>query len=159
MTTRLETTDTQSSVAAPEGGTMKAVVQEGTGSAEVLHLREVGELMLPDARDFIRVHGAGGRVRTFAVQIAKTLGAHVTAVTGPKNVDLVRTLGPDEIIDYTKEDVTQRAQRYDVVFDVAATRPIGTMRGLLTPNGIFVQCGASKSGWLAVFGRILALVV
>jgi len=276
MATRLEPTDGPSSVAAPQGGTMKAVVQEGTGSADVLHLREVDRPTLTDDRVLIRVraasvnaldwhtthggfllnvismlmrqknlpirgvdvagvveavgknvtglqpgdevfglgrgtfaeyasclergllqkpkelsftqaaavgvagltalqglrdkghlgpgqrvliHGAGGGVGTFAVQIAKTLGAHVTAVTGPKNVDLVRTLGPDEIIDYTKEDVTQRAQRYDVVFDVAATRPIGTMRGLLTPNGIFVQCGASKSGWLAVFGRILALVV
>ncbi|HEY3126483.1 MAG TPA: NAD(P)-dependent alcohol dehydrogenase [Candidatus Limnocylindria bacterium] len=107
----------------------------------------------------VLIHGAGGGVGTFAVQIAKVLGAHVTAVTGPKNVDLVSALGPDVVVDYSREDITKRGQRYDVIYDVAATRPIGAMRRLLTPTGIFVQCGASKSGWFAVFGRIIALVV
>src|SRR5207245_6237205 len=93
-------------------------------------LRDKGQLR-PGQR--VLIHGAGGGVGTFAVQIAKALGAHVTAVTGPKNVDLVRALGPDEIIDYTKEDVTRRAQRYEVVLDVAATGPLGTMRRVLTP--------------------------
>src|SRR5919201_4305467 len=78
----------------------------------------------------VLIHGAGGGVGTFAVQIAKALGAHVTAVTGPKNIDVVRALGPDALLDYTKEDVTRRAERYDVVFDVAATRSIGSMRRL-----------------------------
>ena len=119
-------------------------------------LRDKGELR-PGQR--VLIHGGGGGVGTFAVQIAKVLGAHVTAVTGPKNIDVVRALGPDELIDYTKEDVTTRGDRYDVIFDVAATRSIGAMRRLLAPNGIFVQCGASKSGWFAVFGRIIALVV
>src|SRR5436305_1085480 len=132
MPTRFETTDAQSSVAAPEGGTMKAVVQEGTGSADVLHLREVEKPTLTDdgmwnkgnigPEPRVLILGDGRGVSTCAVQLAKTLGAHVTALTGAKNVDLVRTLGPDAIIDYTQEDVTQRAQRYDVVFDVAATR-------------------------------------
>src|SRR5437867_551783 len=134
----------------------QAAAVPGAGYTALQGLRDKAQLR-PGQR--VLIHGAGGGVGTFAVQIAKALGAHVTAVTGPKNVDLVRALGPDEIIDYTKEDVTRRAQRYDVVFDVAATRPIGTMRRVLTPNGMFVQAGASKSGWLAVFGRILALVV
>ena len=118
-------------------------------------LRDKGHLG-PGQR--VLIHGAGGGVGTFAVQIAKALGAHVTAVTGPKNIDVVRALGPDALLDYAKEDVTRRAERYDVVFDVAATRSIGSMRRLLTPNGMFVQCGASKGSWLGVFGRILALV-
>src|SRR5881409_2298977 len=255
MATRLETTDARDSAAAPEGGTMKAVVQEGTGSADVLHLREVEKPTLSDDRVLIRVraasvnaldwhtthggfllnvismlmrqknlpirgvdvagvveavgknvtglqpgdevfglgrgtfaeyasclergllqkpkelsftqaaavgvagltalqglrdkgqlrpgqrvliHGAGGGVGTFAVQIAKALGAHVTAVTGPKNVDLVRALGPDVLIDYSREDITKRKDRYDLVLDIAATRPIGEMRRLLVPNGQFV---------------------
>jgi NADPH:quinone reductase-like Zn-dependent oxidoreductase len=119
-------------------------------------LRDQGHVQ-PGQR--VLIHGAGGGVGTYAVQIAKVLGAHVTAVTGPKNVDLVRALGPDEVIDYSREDITKRAERYDVVYDVASTHPIGAMRRLLTPTGIFVQCGASKSGWLFVFGRIIALIV
>ena len=69
----------------------------------------------------VLIHGAGGGVGTFAVQIAKALGAHVTAVTGPKNVDVIRSLGADEVIDYAKEDFTRRAERYDAVLDIAAT--------------------------------------
>ena len=106
------------------------------------------------------VHGAGGGVGTYAVQIGKALGAHVTAVTGPKNIDLVAALGADVLIDYSKEDVRKRSDRYDAILDIAATRSVGSMRRLLVPNGIFVQCGASKTGgWLGIFGRIIALVV
>jgi NADPH:quinone reductase-like Zn-dependent oxidoreductase len=108
----------------------------------------------------ILIHGAGGGVGTYAVQVAKALGGHVTAVTGPKNVDLVSALGPDVLIDYSKEDVTKRSDRFDAILDIAATRSVGSMRRLLVPNGIFVQCGASKSGgWLGIFGRIIAIVV
>src|SRR5712691_4476427 len=120
-------------------------------------LRDHGHLK-PGQR--VLVHGSGGGVGTFAVQLAKVLGAHVTAVTGPKNVDLVSALGPNEVIDYTKQDVTKRKERYDLILDIAATRSIGSMRKLLVPGGQFVQVGASKSGgWLGVFGRIIALVV
>ena len=119
-------------------------------------LRDHGQVK-PGQR--VLIHGAGGGVGTYAVQIAKVLGAHVTAVTGPRNVDVVRSLGPDEIIDYSREDITKRMERYDVIYDIASTHPIGAMRRLLTPTGIFVQCGAAKSGWLAVFGRIISLVI
>jgi NADPH:quinone reductase-like Zn-dependent oxidoreductase len=107
----------------------------------------------------VLIHGAGGGVGTFAVQLAKVLGAHVTAVTGPRNVDLVAALGPDVLIDYSKEDVTKRKERYDVILDIASTRSIGQMRRLLVPGGISVQVGAAKSSWLAVFARIIALVI
>src|SRR3989449_4619063 len=254
MTTKLETTGARSSVAAAEGGPMKAVVQEGTGSADVLPLREVDRPALADDRVLIRVraasvnaldwhtthggfllnvismlmrqknfpirgvdiagvveevgknvtglrpgdevfglgrgtfaeyasclergllqkpkelsftqaaavgvagitalqglrdkghlgagqrvliHGAGGGVGTFAVQIAKALGAHVTAVTGPRNVDITRSLGADEVIDYSKEDFTRRPDRYDAVVDIAATRSVADLRRVLVPNGMF----------------------
>ena len=119
-------------------------------------LRDKGQVK---AGQRVLIHGAGGGVGTYAVQFAKVLGAHVTAVTGPKNVDLVQALGPDVLIDYSKENVTKRKERYDVIYDIASTRSIGSMRRLLAPGGIFVQCGASKRGWLAIFGRIIALVV
>ena len=107
----------------------------------------------------VLIHGAGGGVGTFAVQIAKALGAHVTAVTGPKNVDVIRSLGADEVIDYAKEDFTRRAERYDAVLDIAATRSISDLRRLLVPNGMFVQVGAAKGGWIGVFGRIISVMV
>jgi len=104
----------------------------------------------------VLVHGAGGGVGTFTVQIAKALGAHVTAVTGPRNVDVIKSLGADEVIDYTKEDVTRRPERYDAVLDIAATRSLSALRRVLVPNGIFVQVGAAKSGGLVgIFARII----
>lgn len=107
----------------------------------------------------VLIHGAGGGVGTFAVQIAKALGAYVTAVTGPRNVDIVSALGADEVIDYTKEDFTRRPQRYDAVFDVAATRSLGDLRRVLEAGGILVVAGAAKSGWIAIFARIISVLV
>ena len=108
----------------------------------------------------VLIHGAGGGVGTFAVQIAKALGAHVTAVTGPLNVDIVASLGADEVIDYTKDDFTRRAERYDAVLDICATRSVADLRRVLAPNGIFVQVGAAKNGgWIGVFARIINVTV
>src|SRR5712691_1172902 len=107
----------------------------------------------------VLIHGAGGGVGTFAVQIAKALGAHVTAVTGPRNVDVIRSLGPDEVVDYTQEDVTRRPQRYDVILDVAATRSLADLRRVLASNGRLVLAGAPKSGWTAVFAHLLLALV
>jgi NADPH:quinone reductase-like Zn-dependent oxidoreductase len=101
----------------------------------------------------------GGGVGTFAVQIAKALGAQVTAVTGPKNIDLIRSLGVDAVLDYSKEDVLKRVERYDVVLDIAAIRPLGELRRALVPGGTLVMVGASKSGWTSVFARIIAQLV
>jgi NADPH:quinone reductase-like Zn-dependent oxidoreductase len=108
----------------------------------------------------VLIHGAGGGVGTFAVQIAKALGAHVTAVTGPRGVELTKSLGADEVIDYTREDFTRRPERYDAVLDIAATRSISDLRRVLVPSGMFVQVGAAKNGgWFGVFGRIISLAV
>jgi NADPH:quinone reductase-like Zn-dependent oxidoreductase len=108
----------------------------------------------------VLIHGAGGGVGTFAVQIAKALGAHVTAVTGPRNVDLTRSLGADDVIDYTKEDFGRRPERYDAVLDISATRSLSDLRRVLAPNGIFVQVGAPKTvGWIGIFARIINVMV
>jgi NADPH:quinone reductase-like Zn-dependent oxidoreductase len=127
-----------------------------------------GRTALQGLRDHARVkpghrvliHGAGGGVGTFAVQIAKALGAHVTAVTGPRNVDITRSLGADEVIDYTKEDFARRPERYDSVLDVSATRSLSDLRRVLAPNGMLVEVGAAKNaGWIGVFARIINVMV
>src|SRR6266540_1752969 len=125
--------------------------------AEYVRAREDRLLVKPGQR--VLIHGAGGGVGTFAVQIAKALGAHVTAVTGPRNVDITTALGADEVIDYTKEDFTRRPERYDAVLDIAATRSLSDLRRVLVPNGMFVQVGASKGGWIGVFARIINVMV
>lgn len=104
--------------------------------------------------DRVLVHGAGGGIGTFTVQIARALGAEVTAVTGPLNVDLIRSIGASYVIDRTKEDFVRGAERYDVVIDIAATRPVSVMRRVLKPGGLFLQVGASKSGgFIGIFAR------
>jgi NADPH:quinone reductase-like Zn-dependent oxidoreductase len=108
----------------------------------------------------VLIHGAGGGVGTYAVQIAKALGAHVTAVTGPRNIDITKSIGADDVIDYTREDFARRPERYDAVLDISATRSVSDLRSVLTPNGMFVQVGAAKSGgWIGVFARIINVMV
>ena len=105
----------------------------------------------------VLIFGAGGGVGTFAVQIAKALGAHVTAVTSTRNLELVRPLGADVLVDYQKEDVAKRGERYDLIFDVGANKPLGYLYRMLAPGGTLVMAGASKSGGFAgVFARIIA---
>ncbi len=119
-------------------------------------LRDHAELK-PGQR--VLIHGAGGGVGTFAVQIAKALGAHVTAVTGPRNVDVTRSLGADQVIDYATEDFARRPERYDAVLDIAATRSLSALRSVLKPGGMFVQVGAPKDGgWIGIFARIASVM-
>lgn len=135
---------------------------------EAATVNVAGRTALQAVRDHARVqpgqrvliHGAGGGVGTFAVQIARALGAHVTAVTGPGNVDIIKMLGADEVIDDSNEDVTRRPDRFDAILDIAATRSVSDLRRLLAPNGIFVQVGAAKhGGWFGVFGRIISVMI
>ena len=93
------------------------------------------------------------------MQVATALGARVTAVTSTRNLDVVRALGAGEVIDYTEEDVIRRVERYDVVYDVAATRSLADMVRLLAPGGTLVLAGAAKGGALAIGGRLLGAQV
>jgi NADPH:quinone reductase-like Zn-dependent oxidoreductase len=95
----------------------------------------------------VLVYGAGGGVGTFAVQIAKAMGARVTAVSNTANLDMLRSIGADEVLDYTREDFTSRGQRYDVLFDVGAGRSLKDCRRALTPSGIHVLAGAGIDPW------------
>ncbi|PYK31868.1 MAG: alcohol dehydrogenase [Verrucomicrobia bacterium] len=95
----------------------------------------------------VLINGASGGVGTFAVQIAKSLGAEVTGVCSTRNLDLVRSIGADHVIDYTKEDFTKSGQRYDVIFDNVQNHTFSERRRVLTPNGICVLAGLGGAGW------------
>jgi NADPH:quinone reductase-like Zn-dependent oxidoreductase len=84
------------------------------------------------------INGASGGVGTFAVQIAKSFGAYVTGVTSTRNVDMVRSIGADQVIDYTREDFTKGSQRYDLIFDLVGNRSLLENRRVLKPNGVYV---------------------
>jgi NADPH:quinone reductase-like Zn-dependent oxidoreductase len=96
----------------------------------------------------VLIVGASGGVGTFAVQIAKALGAVVTGVCSTRNVDLVRSIGADQVIDYTQHDYTT-GRRYDLIVDLAGTRPLSECRRALTPRGTFVVVGAPSGKWIA----------
>ena len=94
----------------------------------------------------VLINGATGGVGTFAVQIAKSFGAEVTGVCSTRNVELVRSLGADHVIDYTKEDFTKRGVRYDVIFDNVGNHSFSARRRVLAPNGICVAVGIGGGG-------------
>ena len=99
----------------------------------------------------VLINGASGGVGTFAVQIAKSYGAEVTGVCSTRNLDMVRSLGADHVIDYTKEDFTKSDQRYDVILDNVANHSLSEFRRVLKPNGIYVLIGgggANENRWL-----------
>ncbi len=110
----------------------------------------------------VLINGASGGVGTFAVQIAKSLGADVTGVCSTRNIDLVRSLGADHVIDYTKEDFAKGAERYDVILDNVPNHSLSECRRILNPNGKYVMIGGggpNDSRWIGPFGRVINTMV
>jgi len=101
----------------------------------------------------VLINGAGGGMGTFAVQLAKYFGADVTAVDSTRKLDMLQSIGADQVIDYTQEDYTQSGQRYDLILDLAAHRSVSDYRRALTPGGIFMMVGGSVATLLQVVTR------
>ncbi len=109
----------------------------------------------------VLINGASGGVGTFAVQLAKIFGAHVTAICSARNADLVRSLGADRVIDYATEDFTQGTARYDLILDMAGSHSFSACQRVLTPRGILVAVGVladHKSLFAVVAGLIATLI-
>jgi len=122
-------------------------------------LRDKGQLQ---AGQKVLINGASGGVGTFAVQIAKSYGAEVTGVCSTRNVDLVRSLGADHVIDYTKEDFTKTDQLYDLIVDNVGNRSLSECRRLLKPKGTFVLVGgggANEQGLIGPMAKPLKLML
>jgi NADPH:quinone reductase-like Zn-dependent oxidoreductase len=126
-----------------------------SGLAALHGLRDAAKVR-PGQR--VLINGASGGVGTFAVQIAKSLGAHVTGVCGTNNVELVRSIGADEVVDYTKDDFTQ-GRRCDVVFDNIENRSLGDVRRALTPTGTLVLNSGTGASGLRMMRRLLWPIV
>ncbi len=120
-------------------------------------LRDKGRIQ---AGQQVLINGAAGGVGTFAVQIAKAFGAVVTGVCSTRNVELVRSLGADRAIDYTREDFTRGGQPYDLIFDCVGNRSLSACRRALRPTGTYVAVGGPKGRWLRPLAPLLkALIV
>lgn len=129
------------------------------GMTALQGLRDKGQIR-PGQK--VLINGAAGGVGTFAVQIAKFFGADVTGVCSTRNVDMVRSLGTDRLIDYTREDFTKGRERYDLVLDNVGNRPFSECRRLLNPDGRCVIAGAPKTmgGAMAkMFGAMMLSAV
>jgi NADPH:quinone reductase-like Zn-dependent oxidoreductase len=135
----------------------QAAVVPMAGSVALQALRDHGRVR---AGQKVLINGASGGIGTFAVQIAKSLGADVTGVCSHGNVDLVRSLGADHVIDYELKDFTQNGQRYDFILDNAARLPLSSLRRSLTPTGTLVPNGGGfDHHWFASGGRLIRAIV
>ena len=126
------------------------------GETALRAIRDVGEVR-PGHR--VLVNGAAGGVGHLAVQIAVALGAEVTGVCSTRNVELVRSLGADHVLDYTKEDFTKGAERYDLILDMVGNHGLLACRSALTPDGRYVMIGGPKGKWLAPMDTVLRALV
>ncbi len=117
-----------------------------------IRLGEVG----PGTR--LLVNGASGGVGTFAVQLAKALGAHVTATCGGRNAELVRSIGADAVVDYTADDITRGEARFDVVFDLVGDKPLAAMRRVIAPKGMYISSFGGGGKVLGPMARLLGMM-
>ncbi|MEZ5227779.1 MAG: NAD(P)-dependent alcohol dehydrogenase [Acidimicrobiales bacterium] len=125
-------------------------------TAAVAALQAMRNAARVEAGQHVAVIGASGGVGTFAVQIAKAYGAEVTGVAGARNLDLVRSIGADHLVDYKVDDIATHTGRYDVIIDLVGSRPIQALRYALTPTGTFVVVGGQNPRSLTGMRRFAA---
>ena len=127
------------------------------GSVALQALRDHGQVQ---AGQKVLINGASGGIGTFAVQIAKSLGAEVTGVCGTSNVEMVRSIGADHVIDYTIDDFTKNGERYDFILDNISNLSLSDLRRALTPTGMLVPNGGQfQHRWLSSAGRLIKAMV
>ena len=120
-------------------------------------LRDLGKL---EPGQNVLINGASGGVGTFAVQIAKSFGAEVTGVCSTRNVEMVRAIGADHVIDYTQDDYTESGEHYDLILDMVGNHSLSVNRKVLAPDGTFVIVGGGRGNWLGpMMGPIKALML
>jgi NADPH:quinone reductase-like Zn-dependent oxidoreductase len=139
----------------------QAAAVPASGSIAVQGVRDEGRIQ-PGQK--VLINGAGGAVGTFAVQLAKGYGAHVTGVDATGKLDMLRSIGADQVIDYTQEDFTRSGECYDLILDIAGNHPWSACRRALTPEGTYVligydQFGSSGHRWFGSLGRFFKLLV
>ena len=132
-----------------------------SGQIAVQGIRDEGRVQ-PGQK--VLINGAGGGVGTTAVQLAKAYGADVTAVDAPEKLDMLRSIGADRVLDYTKDDFTRSGERYDLVLDIAGNHPWSELKRSFTPEGTYVlighdQYGGSGHRWFGSLGRFFRLMV
>jgi len=128
-----------------------------SGTAALRGIRDAGKVK---SGDKVLINGAAGGVGTFAVQIAKAMGAEVTGVCSTRNVDLLKSIGADHVIDYTTDDFTEGAERFDLILDNVANHPLSKMRKSVTPSGKLIpNSGRSEGRILGAFGRMINAAV
>ena len=142
----------------PENITFEQAAPVGVAALTALQgLRDHGHIQ-PGYK--VLVNGAAGGVGTFAVQIAKALGAEVTGVCRTSNVELLRSIGADHVVDYTQHDFTKAQQQYDLIFDCVSNHSLSEYRQLLGANGVLVMAGdRTGRGMLGIVGRLLAALM
>ncbi len=132
----------------------QAAVVAVSGTTALRGLRDAGDLK---PGQHVLINGASGGVGTFAVQIAKALGAHVTGVCSTGNAELVRSIGADHVIDYTTDDFTEGGARYDLILDNVANHSLADCRRALSADGkLLTNNGTSGSRWIGPLGRMAA---
>jgi NADPH:quinone reductase-like Zn-dependent oxidoreductase len=119
-------------------------------------LRDWGQVQ---AGQRVLINGAAGGVGTFAVQLAKVWGAEVTGVCSTRNVEMVRSIGADHVIDYTRDDFTRGGRRYDLMLDLIGNHSLSRCRRALTPKGTFVMLGGRSGRWIRPMDRVLKTLV
>lgn len=128
--------------------------------AGVTALQAVRDKGMVKAGHNVLINGASGGVGTFAVQLAKSFGAEVTGVCSERNVEMVRSLGADHVIDYRKQNFTEGSRRYDVIIDMVGNHPLSALRDVLVPGGIVVMVGGPPGDWVGpLMNPLKALVM